>query len=80
MRTLADKVPGTCHSPAWSSPGPVGSKEEEGRASEALLLPVAEERHRGQRGPGGQPFLLPYTERTYTGLKRREKPVSEIQR
>lgn len=48
IHMLADKVPGSCRSPAWSSPEPVGSDEEEGRASEALSLPVEEERHRGQ--------------------------------
>lgn len=86
---LADKVPGTCHSPAWSSPEPEGSDEEEGRASEAPSLPVTEERHRKQRGPGRQPSLLTYTELTYAGLwlvflgsmlRKRKKPASEIQR
>lgn len=66
---LADKVPGSRRRPAWSSPGPVGSDEGEGRASEALSLPVTEERCRGQRGPGGRPSLLTYAELTYTGLR-----------
>lgn len=64
IHMLADKVPGS-----WRSPRPVGSDEGEGRASEALSLPVAEERHRGQRGPGGQPSLLTCAELTYTGLR-----------
>lgn len=88
IHMLADKVPGSCHSPEWSSPGPEGRDEEEGRASEELSHPVTEERHRRQRGPGRQPSLLSYAELTYSGLrllrqhaqKYRKKPMSDIQR